>query len=266
MLSIAYAITCLRLQALFPLALVLMLVGCSTSGGEVGSLDEQALKQEKAVPIALRVLEDYLEGGKLRVLVELSSKAFVDPRIVNLELIGLRDGDVVSKQTANLSSFVEAKTIEPGAEIKVPLEVLANRLTEYQVLCSWGSVAIEEQKPDEQLIIPSLAVRYETPTDCLDNNCKPRAVLEGTVINYSSSTISDIQLALGVYWFSSRQKQVFPGPLESIKANENRVLLEGVSLTPGASKLVRVKLDRALPSVAGGAFVPHLRVLSFRAE
>ena len=69
-------------------------------------------------------------------------------------------------------------------------------------------------------------------------------------------------LGTGFVWIEG---QISAARLD-VPEDESRLELSGLALGPGASRKIRLVLDRTVPERADGAFKPVLRVIEFKAD
>jgi hypothetical protein len=94
--------------------------------------------------------------------------------------------------------------------------------------------------------------------------CALRYTVKARLLNNSAGAVAGLALGIGLYWANQGQLPVIPERGMPATPNEKVMRFEDLSLPPGASKALRIHLDRDVPIVPGGAFVPHLRVLEFQ--
>lgn len=80
--------------------------------------------------------------------------------------------------------------------------------------------------------------------------------------NDSSRIVQDIQVALGLFWAPIGAQPNTPENFAPLDENEELISLTNLRLAPGEGKQVRVRVDRPVPVVPGGRFLPHIRLLS----
>jgi len=97
--------------------------------------------------------------------------------------------------------------------------------------------------------------------NCAEKPCPYFYLLQADLVNSGASRAENIELAVGLFWKADGQQLVFPVGNQGLQAVEERVRPEGLSLSPGETQTLRIKVDRALPEVPGGEFVPNIRVL-----
>ena len=97
---------------------------------------------------------------------------------------------------------------------------------------------------------------------CESPPCDFQYVLDAIVENNLDYEVNEVSLGVGLYWKSAGKSELsFPNPGDPISENEE-LIKEKISIAPGQSQTISVELDRAIPDVAGGEFVPHLRIIN----
>lgn len=97
---------------------------------------------------------------------------------------------------------------------------------------------------------------------CDNPPCDFQYVLDATVENNLDYEVNEVSLGVGLYW-KSAGKSDLDLPLQGDPITENEELIkEKITIAPGESQVVSVELDRAIPDVTGGEFVPNLRIIS----
>lgn len=245
-------------------------------------------------PLKVEIAQAFFDHGKLNVKVRLQAKTSVNPAEVVVLLSGLREGSVVEEKAERLDSAFADKVMDSGETAVLRFELDSSDLTEYQVQCSWGSDAISlisdknlraslstgevgQAKADgSQDGTPSIEQQAEAAfslteikleaqeSSCSNPPCDKMFTIYGSLINRTQSDVGEVQLALGLFWTNEGAKvseiQAQAPKLE----NEEVIQLEDVVVKPGEKKRIRVKVDKPVPIVPGGAFVPRLRLLGFQ--
>jgi hypothetical protein len=98
--------------------------------------------------------------------------------------------------------------------------------------------------------------------DCPAEPCDLRYRIFARLKNLGETkTVDSIELAIGLYWASEGQLPQTPKSGSKATANEEVVALKNLAIAPGGSKAIRVRVNRGVPQIPGGRFVPHIRVL-----
>lgn len=236
-------------------------------------------------PIELSVAGAEVINGTLHVHVVARAKAAVDARRVVVALKGMNRESVAVEDARLLGREIGSDPLEAGRDYRLELTLPAKGLTDYQVQCSWGDDAAaytglvgggsgesHDAKSADRRTRGFGGVEFdsyqvsERPMDgCSGANCESVCSVSALLANHGTASRKGIVLALGVVWVGEGEN-VPELPREAEAGdNEQMVNLPGVVLEPGASKQLRLTLDRPIPKVPGGAFVPTLRVLGFDA-
>lgn len=113
------------------------------------------------------------------------------------------------------------------------------------------------------LPVSLLNIKYDkTETQCLKPPCDIIWTVSGKVENNSSYTVRNIELAVGLYWASEEGMANVPTCKEPLTANEQKLSLDGLTLASSEGKKFRVSIDRPVPIVKGGGFIPNIRLLN----
>ena len=283
----------------------------------------EALDQENT-PFSMQVAQKFYNNDSLILRVHLTTKVAVSPADLAVEAVGLRNGEVISRDLRFLDSVISTPILESDKKISVSLQLDDPSITEYQIRGMWGADAhakrlasldnagkkeildtaanmpipassmnsraslatnlvepnLSDQKestPPEIKILPENqeVVASSNPlvleiiktdrkaTDCGgQDNCPEIVTMYGILENKSNSAISDIRLAVGLFWQEGDTKPQLPAPGSAITGNEREVRLPTAILLPGEKKRIRLFVDRELPVIPGGRFIAKARVLS----
>jgi hypothetical protein len=119
--------------------------------------------------------------------------------------------------------------------------------------------------PEHPVSLEDVSIEERT-VDCPVAPCDVLYTMNGRVVNHLPAAVSNIELAVGLYWTVEGMLPLIPA-YASVPTNAEEVVSLGNSAVPGkGSKLIRVNIDRKIPVVPGGRFIPHLRVVGFVAE
>ena len=116
--------------------------------------------------------------------------------------------------------------------------------------------------PSQVRPLLSVANIEKREIECSTPPCDLKYTINARLKNTTSATITAAKLALGVRWVDQGQVLAVPKPGGGLKDNEQLVDLKSLKLAPGKSMKLRVRVNRALPVIPGGSFVPHLRLVS----
>jgi hypothetical protein len=250
--------------------------GCSTVK-KVKSMASNSLSVDPPAPeeppVRVVITRSEVLDDNLLVEVQLQAKTEIPSKVLAVSLIGLNDGVKVSQVTRPVSEVWSQPKIESGDRVKLEFQMPASGLEEYQVVCSWGDEAknllAASAAPDSALpssgfpalLLTNVVVDAESET-CPSPPCALKYSIRAELVNSSAvESKTDISLALGLFWAEKGQAPAFPGDAAPLSLNEEKIKLDGVVLPPGGSQKLNVEVDRDVPVVDGGAFVPHLRIL-----
>lgn len=102
----------------------------------------------------------------------------------------------------------------------------------------------------------------QTDEQCIGQYCEHRYAVSGSLINGTEQTLSGVVLGLGVYWAANGEQPELPNANAPLAKNEKEIRLSRLQLAPHQSRQIRVTVDRAIPGIPGGSFVPHLRLVT----
>lgn len=139
-----------------------------------------------------------------------------------------------------------------------------------------GNIASEKSTEGSPVVEEPSALKSKLPLEFVDFDletkkqacaklpCDLHYIINGQLKNSAERQITDIVLAVGLAWAEKGQLAKPPAELSPKTEEEEVVELGKFSLAKGQSKKMRVEVDRAVPVVPGGAFLPYIRVLSFK--
>lgn len=266
-------------------SLLVALAGCSgkkapalpSSGSDASVTSEAAAAQAPAVvsnvPLKLEVAQEFVENGELNVKLLVEPLVSLRSSQVLLRIKGLKDGNVIEKKEQVLSESAAKEIVSPGEKYSMRFQLRADGLSEYQIECSWGDdargaglakMADVPPVPTHPGVELVQVVLESSDTACDKPPCDKMFTLTGNLENGDDVSIGRVQLALGVFWVEKDGAEPpFPAALSELDLNEEKIELNGLEVPAHSTKKVRVNLDRALPQLDTGGFVPHLRLLSF---
>ncbi|MCC6933790.1 MAG: hypothetical protein IT292_11175 [Deltaproteobacteria bacterium] len=285
------------LQILYLSCSLLLLASCSlhsmNSGEDV--LTGAATLARKRAPIEVKIDQEYIHQDMLNVSVRLVPQTDLATGKIILILTGLNEGEVVEEQIKRLSTVISSEEVNEGDQIDVKFTMPSASITEYQIKCVWGEEALSYVTKFEKSLVastPAPGVVTPAPTDdenkspsisestnqglvleemekvkeaqkCAAKSCDYIYVIKFLVVNRSQRIVQNIKLAMGVFWLEDGQDLEILKAGEKLRADEQSVDLSGVTLAPGQSKKISIRVDKPLPDVPGGAFVPAIRLLGF---
>lgn len=257
--------------------------------------ESQWLGDAERHPLKVRVAQAFFNGEDLHIKVHVSTKTELPADSIVVEVSGLREGEIKESQYQQLSKVTGLPLLQAGQIIVVPFTLQAQELTEYQVRTTWGeeaqavlrahasnedasqSVKHAQNLPAEielQTTPPNLLARAAGPElrlenlavseeelVCDDAPCDLLYTLEAELVNHGEMAAHAPSLALGLYWANEGQVPQIPLSDQGLMPQEEHIFLDTLVLEPGARRPLRVRVDRAVPQVPGGRFIPHLRVL-----
>ena len=207
---------------------------------------------------------------------------------VILILTGLNEGEVVEEQIKRLTNVVQAQEIEKDEPINVEFTMPSPTITEYQVKCVWGdealsyvarvekserpitpertspaaSAATAPQADGGGLLLDNL-IRQKEELPCGKASCDYVYVLKFDLVNRTQQIVTMAKLAMGMLWLEEGQDLPTITAGTELRADEQIVELNGITIAPGQAKKVSIKIDKPLAAIPGGGFVPTLRIIKY---
>ncbi|MCC6954525.1 MAG: hypothetical protein IT290_10445 [Deltaproteobacteria bacterium] len=111
-----------------------------------------------------------------------------------------------------------------------------------------------------EVFIDSNAVECATPP------CDILYTLRTDLMNDSPFVTAGIRLALSINWANSGETPSLPEEGSDLLPNEDEIVLGDVVLAPGESKQIRLAVDKPLPVLEFGSFIPHLRLVDYKRD
>ena len=266
----------------------------SESFEPVGEKKIAALKSRQVVkqaPLSIDVAQAFFDQDKLNVKVIITTHTEISPDQIVLGIAGLRDGELVEETYKKISDVVASERLDAETKLAVRFELASKDLSEYQVKCNWGNDATElwaklnpsietpanesraslaNQKIDQNLLkTPAISGKLELSDldiqseelPCVLAPCDLNYTVVGRFLNGKETQVSTAKLAVGLYWAEEGQLPELPKTSEALSENE-QVIEVALGLQSGEAATIRVKLDRSIPQVPGGSFIPHVRLIS----
>jgi hypothetical protein len=255
-------------------------VSLQTSKHKPDNLQQTNLKPEirsdtiqdrtKEPPLDLQITQSFVQASKLHVKVLVNAKTDFPADEVIVSLFGLRDGEIVEKQTKLMSEEINSRELSNGQSVVLYFVLNKTDLSEYQVKCSWGKDALEiiasikagsiEPTTNVNVFLDEIEIVEQT-VSCNIAPCDIFYTLFGTINNQSDNRIPEIDLAIGLFWVNEGQTLPSIEAHTKLAPNEEVISLSNINLAPGESRKVRVTVDRGVPILPGGKFIPRLRIL-----
>ena len=258
--------------------------------------------EAKEAPVALEVKNAFVTGGILHVNVVLEAKTEIASDSVVVYVRGLKEGQTVSEQFRRASDSAKEPVLAEGARVAFSFELEAAKISEYQAACSWGDEALAllkniegtavaaadpDNSPSSSVPATTTAVATSTsppretpedgvklsqvfidskPIDCATPPCDVLYSLRTDLLNDSPFLVSGVRLALSINWANTGEAPVLPEPGSDLLPNEDEIQLGDVVLAPGESKQIRLNVDKPLPVLEFGSFIPHLRLVDYQRD
>lgn len=272
-----------------PLILLVLAVGCS---GTRAGVEPPAAPES---PVEVRVDRAFYQSDGLHVKVRVTTKTELPTEDIVVNVTGLDEGQVIESYEQRLSEVFPLDELDTGEAALLDFVLKNPELSEYQVQCRWGEEAHKPAMPEvaaatpivnqeaepraalaapppEKLEIPlqpaggdlllKISELEQRTVNCEQPPCDRFYTIRATLLNQSASPIGGIILASGLQWVNDGATVSPPEPFAKPLEGESAVALEGFVLQPGKEKRLKVAVDRAVPTVPGGQFVPYLRVVA----
>lgn len=274
-----------------------MLAGLSSCAVHTVSSAGSAVQAGSEPPLRVDVLNAIYIGGELNVKVKVVSKTDLPTQEVALALLGLTEGRVTGEKVFKLSELYDQPVLKEDEPVIALLTLQSNDLSEYQVKTSWGDDAKELLKEAAQTSgppnlppanpaaspavstarsqrseapvnrTPALPIIVDLQADESESQCRqPPCDINYTLIlqlrNTSAREMTNIHLAVGLFWEEQNRPAEMPQAGEALSPGEEDTAVSNLVLLPGQTKRVRIAVDQSVPRVRGGRFVPNARVLS----
>ncbi len=125
-----------------------------------------------------------------------------------------------------------------------------------------NSTAVQDEDTgDRALALEDIEIDSQLD-DCPAQPCDLRYRISARIRNESArAPIENLKLAVGLYWAEKGMLPQTPASGSAATANEEIISLRALSIAPGQSKAIRVNVNRGVPQIPGGQFVPHIRIL-----
>jgi hypothetical protein len=219
-------------------------------------IGEQALKPEQVISVSFILSEKALSEYQIRCSWGADAAKYyseVKKRTHSLSRLSDSSQSLASEQ-GGLDSVgkVEDKT-----------EATQNQSSDETVKESVADivVAVMPDVETRDISLTDLEVN-QTRVSCEQPPCDVLYSVTGRLQNNTKNSIEGVRLALGLYWAEAGKLPQIPESGSAITSNEEGINLSTLKLAAGGSQKIRVQVDRAVPIVPGGQFIPHLRVLN----
>lgn len=261
--------------------LILGSLGCSRAApplepvGPLPALTESSSNEKASVsPFALEIVEDRNDGTYLHVHGRVKSEAAWPSDDVVVGVNGVSAGEPKHLAFYRLRSLIQRSDAEdrallaPREPVDFFLSVPSHGLSDYQIELLWGKeakAALGRNTPAARTANAAGLVIQELRTErvvrsCPQEPCAANYKLSGMLFNSSNQSIVSAKLGVGFLWVPEGASLDFTA---QIPEDEETVEISGLNLQSQQSRPFNLELDRAVPGVSGGKFVPSVRVLSY---
>lgn len=226
---------------------------------------EEAKQAE--LPFSLSVAQEFNDGKRLYVKAAIEAHARWSTAEAVVSLTGYREGSEVAKRQVPLASL--GPVLEQGSRHEIPIVLDAPAISDYQIELMWGRDSAEMFKADAPkpagsseaaIELRNVSVRSERVRCDTGQGCELKFSIMAVLRNTSEKQVDHAVLGTGFIWLDAAALDLS----QRIPENEATVELTGLALGPGASRKVRLVLDRTVPERPDGAYHPVVRVISSR--
>lgn len=247
-------------------------------------------------PLRVRIVQSFLDSErKLHVNVHVTPLIDLPGEEIAVSVVGLKEGHVRREQVKRLYDAYPVETVSRGTTVALTFVMDPSDLNEFQVRCSWGAEGREmasratalpaeaageaqtgddttqpqsgggaEKMPPPEVVAAALSLAdlstsvSEIP--CEAAPCDRLLTIRGLLKNDGAAPVERATLAARLVWVNEGEDEpaVTTGPL---LPDEEEIVLEGIGLQPGRARRLKITIDRPVPVVGGGAFVPQIRLL-----
>ncbi|MBL7662765.1 hypothetical protein JNK13_08435 [bacterium] len=286
----------------FNLALILCLSfsACTTKQASTGQ-NQLANSTTITDPLSYEVLDSKLTPqGLLSVTGSITAKTDWPTNNAVLELSTFVNGERKASKYVYLDQALGKEMLKRNSKDILALSIESMGATDYQMRLLWGAetkqfaknntneisdqsqAKIETTKPQssaanttDQGSAPQTATKEElkekldalalVELETISNTiacsvppCDLELVVSGKIYNPTATTIKDPKLALGLAYAPDGR----PTPTAADPSTEEIVELSGVTIDSGQKRVIKLTVDRPVPQIPGGKFVPVLRIVT----
>ena len=211
----------------------------------------------------------------LHVFARVTPHCVLPAAEVALRLSGFKDGQKIGESIAALSQAAlrtgkdegllnPQGDLEPDTPVTVHVSLAAELLSDFQFEVLWGDDALAVLRaagtsPGVPAELRALSVSEEAEEACRSQNCAPRLLISGEILNSGQGPLNEVVLGVG-YTLNSLAGQV--DFWSRIPENEEQVRVTGLGLAPGASRAVRIRFRNPIPDLWRDKVTPRVRILS----
>jgi len=228
-------------------------------------------------PVQVSVAQAFFDNRTLNVKVHLKTLKRMSSNDILVGITGLRNGVVVEQDFKRVSEVFSSSNIDTDSVVAFRFRLNSPDLSEYQVKCIWGEGKILSfleqseslaplaqeasfQSNTKMLEIKSVDIE-SMASECKLAPCDLTYTLHAELENKGQQAVHKASLAVGLYWVNEGQLPSLPNDNTSLGSFEELVELSNLEIASGDSQKIKVTLDRSVPQVPGGSFIPHIRLL-----
>lgn len=258
----------------------MLLSGCFSHGKTQPT--KTPTKAEAQPPIKVEVTQAFFVAETLHVTIQVFAKTDLETKLLLVRLIGLNQGNIIHSISERASDVAGDERLEEGESILFRLKIPAAELTEYQVQVAWGdeSRQKEPKSPGSSAAnskAPEVNARSEEPlhiigheleeigdTTCSNPPCDKHYAIRAELLNKGRGEISNIKLGVGIYFAPAGQVPQRKKNKEPLSEGEELLDLGELRLSPGEQKKMKIAVERGVPQVPGGSFLPYARIIEYQ--
>lgn len=231
------------------------------------AIEAVGLQQGSVVARDLRFLDEvvtaeHIPAGK-RLVVTLT---VANSDISEYQVRGMWGEDALAKRDSHSGEQAQvklAKDVSGESEASQARASLGNEATATSQVDLQTTENVKDAEHQAELELSIVRVERQE-IDCPNASCPQFVTLYGELKNTGSTAVTDVELAVGLFWKEGAKTPKLPAAFSELAANERAVTLPTHILLSGEKKRLRLNIDRAVPQIPGGTFVPHARVLAAR--
>lgn len=231
------------------------------------------LKQEQVQKLSDIFGKDVVpEGEKILVRFSLYSSDLTDYQVraswgAEADSVFAKQGRDLQQDDDVLRAQLNSRMSDESVTEVTPTKVVPTNIAQDATVQDVDKKAPKDKEPiNGDAILVEIVNIDKVPTNCANNSCDILMSVNTRIRNDGVGKINSVTLGIGLFWANEGQTPVFPNDGDVAVDNEELVNLKDLSIAQGENRLVRVRIDQPVPQVPGGAFIPHIRLVSYVKE